>query len=131
LGFEIKGDSEKNAVTIDDGAARGNEESAIGVAVKGNAKGGAFCGDTLPQFFEMERTAAGVDVAAVGFGADRNDVAAEGGKKFGAELISGAVGAIKNDANAFQRSACNYAAAKKIQVLVVERIVWTKRRQSE
>jgi len=131
LRFEITRDGEKNAVAVDDGAVCGNEEGAIGIAIEGDAKGGAFGGNALLQFFEMKRAAAGVDVAAVGCGADCDDVAAEGGEKLGAELEGGAIGAIEHDAKTIERRAGNNAAAKKIEILMMEGIIRTESGKSE
>ena len=79
----------------------------------------------------MERTAAGVDIAAVGFGADTDDVATESREKFRAKLIGGAVGTVQNDAEAFERGAGDNAATQKIEVLMMERSIGPENRQSE
>jgi len=121
LGFEVTRDGEKNAVAVDDGAVRRDEQRAICVAVKGNAKCGALGAYALLQFFEMERAAFGVDIAAVRFGADADDVATERRKKFGAELVGGAIGAVENDAETLERSSGDHATAEKIQILMMER----------
>ena len=78
LGFEITRDGEKNAIPVDNGTVRRDKESAIGVAIKGDTECGAFDGNALLQFFEVERAAACVDIAAIGLGADADYVTAEG-----------------------------------------------------
>ena len=85
----------------------------------------------LLKLFEVERTATGVNVAAVGFGTDAHDVTAECGKKFGAKLVGGAVGAVQNDAEVFERSAGDNAATQEIEILMMKRIIGTKSRQGE
>jgi len=71
----------------------------------------------------MERAAAGVDVAAVRRGADGDDICAQRAEKFRAELVSGAIGAIKDDAQACELGAENDAAAEKSEIFGVERFV--------
>ena len=70
-------------------------------------------------------------VAAVGFGADTDDVAAESGEKFRAKLVGGAVGTVQDDAEAFERGAGDNAATQKIEVLMMKRSIGTESRQSE
>ena len=131
LGSEIARDGEKNAVPVDDGAVCRNEKSAIGVPIESNTECSTFRRHALLQFFEVERTAGGVDVAAVGFDADTDDVATETGEKFRAKLVGGAVGTVQNDAEAFERSAGDNAATQKIEVLMMKRSIGPESRQSE
>jgi len=55
-------------------------------------------------------------------GAHGDDVGAEGAEEFGPELVSGAVGAIENDAEACELRPGNEAAAKKSKIFSVEEI---------
>jgi hypothetical protein len=77
----------------------------------------------------MEGSAAGVDVAAVGRDAHRDDVRAERIKEFGAEFVGSAVGAIEKDAEAGELGAVNDAAAEKIEIFGVERSIGNEERR--
>ena len=92
-------------------------------SIEGNTESDALGGNALLKLLEVQRTATCVDVAAIGRSADGNDFAAQGFEKFGAELVGGAIGAIENDAKASKIRARNSAAAEKIQILMMERIV--------
>src|SRR5579859_2354282 len=74
----------------------------------------------------MERTAAGIDVTAIGRDTHRDDIGAERTKKLGTELVGGAVGTVQKDSKAGQFSSRKNAAAKKIKILGVERFVGDK-----
>jgi len=74
----------------------------------------------------MERTAAGIDVAAIGRYTHRDDIGAERTKKLGAEFIGGAIGAVQKDSKAGQFGSREDAAAKKIEIFSVERFVGDK-----
>jgi hypothetical protein len=121
LGFEMTGDGEENAIAVDDFSGFADEESAVGIAIKGDAKTGAFGDDALLQTLEMERTAAVVDVAAVGGNAHGDDVGAESAEEFGAELVGGAVGAVEDDAETGEAGSGEDASAEKIEIFGVER----------
>lgn len=69
----------------------------------------------------MERTAAGIYVAAIGRDTYRNDRSSERAEEFGAEFVSGAVGTIQKDAEAGKPGAGNDAAAEKIEIFSIER----------
>ena len=66
LGLEITRDGKEDAVAVDDFPRFASEEGAIGIAIEGNAEPGAFRDNPFLQAFEMERAAAGIDVAAIG-----------------------------------------------------------------
>jgi hypothetical protein len=121
LRFEMTGDGEENAIAVDDFSGFANEKSAVGIAIEGDAKTGAFCDDALLQALEMERTAAVVDVAAVWGDTHGDDVGAESAEEFGAELVGGAIGAVENDAEAGEASSWEDATAEKIEIFGVER----------
>ena len=114
LGFEVASDGEENAIAVDDFAGFANEEGAVGIAIEGHTELGALGDHALLQAFEMERAAAGIDVAAIGGDAHLDDVGAERAEEFGAELVGGAVGAIENDAEAGKIGAGKDTGAKKI-----------------
>lgn len=123
LGFEMTRGGKENAVAVDDCSGFADEEGAVGIAVKGDAELGAFRDDPLLQAFEVKRTAASVDIAAVGRDAHGDDVRAKRAEELRAEFVCGAIGAIQNDSKAGKTCARQYAAAKKLEVFGVERFV--------
>jgi hypothetical protein len=123
LGFEVARDGEENAVAVDDFSGFADEEGAVGIAVEGHAKPGALDDDALLEAFEMQRAAAGVDVAAIGRDAHGDDVGAQGAEEFGAEFRGGAVGTVQDHAETGEIGARKDPGAEKIQILGVERSV--------
>lgn len=117
----MTGDGEENAIAVHDFSRFADEERAIGIAIKGDAETGAFGDDALLQTLKMQRTAAVVDVAAVGGNTHGDDVGAESTEEFGAELVGGAVGAIENDAETGEAGSGEDATAEKIEIFGVER----------
>jgi len=81
------------------------------------------------QSIEMERTAACVDVAAIGRDAHRNDFRSKRVEEFGAEFISGTVGAIEEEAETGELGSVNDATAEKIEIFGVERRVGDEERR--
>ncbi len=65
LRLEITRDGEEDAVAVDDFPRFTGKEGAVGIAIEGNSEPGAFCDNPFLQAFEMERAAAGINVAAV------------------------------------------------------------------
>lgn len=126
LGFEVTSDGEENAVTIDDFPRFTDEEGAIGIAVKGDAELGAFRDDALLQAFEMKRTTACIDIAAVGRDAHRDDVRAKRAEELRAEFVCGAIRAIQNDSKAGKPCALKDAAAEEIEIFGVEGFIGWK-----
>ena len=114
---------EEHTIAINDSSFGGNEQSAVGVSIESDTERGAFGGHALLQFLQVERAATRVDIAPIGFGADANDVVTERREQFRAKLVSGAIGAVKNDAKTFVRSAGDGTAAEEIQILMMERVV--------
>lgn len=123
LRFEMTSDGQKNAVAIDDFPGLADEKCAIGIAIESDTEPAALRNDALPQTFEMQRSTTIIDVAAIRGDAHGDDVRAERTEEFGAKLVSGAVGAVQNNAKAGERCAGNDAAAKKIEIFGVERFV--------
>ncbi len=123
LRFEVARDGEKNAIPVNDFARFADEEGAVGISIEGHAELGALGDHALLQTFEMKRAAAGVDVAAVGRHTHREDLRAERAEEFGTEFVGGAVGAVQKDAEAGKFGSRKDAAAKKIEILGVERFV--------
>jgi len=74
----------------------------------------------------MERTAAGIDVAAIRRDTHSDDIGAERTKKLGTELVGGAIGTVQKDSKAGQFGSWEDAAAKKIKIFGVERFVGNK-----
>jgi len=77
LRFEITRHGEQNAIAVDDFSIGRDEKRAIRVAIESDAERGALGGNALLQFFKVKRAASRVDVAAIRFGADTDDIAAE------------------------------------------------------
>jgi hypothetical protein len=120
LGFEVTRDGQENTIAVDDFSRFANEEGAVGITVESNAELGALRQHSFLQTIEMERTAAGVDVAAIGRDAHRDDVCAKRMKEFGAEFEGGAIGTVKNDAEAGELGSVNDAAAEKVEIFGVQ-----------
>jgi hypothetical protein len=76
----------------------------------------------------MERTAAGVDVAAVGRYTHGDDIGAERTEELRAELVGSTVGAVEDDAETGELGSRKDATAKKIEIFGVERFVGDKER---
>jgi hypothetical protein len=121
LGFKMTCDSQENAVAVNNLSRFADKEGAVGIAVEGHAELGALGEHAFLQTIEMERTASGVDVAAIGRNTHGDNPRAERAKKFGAKFVGGAVGAVEEDAESGKPGAGNDATAKKIEILGVER----------
>src|SRR5580658_1353155 len=119
----MTGDREKNAVAVDDFSRFADEERAVGVAVESHSELSALGKHACLQSIEMERAAAGIDIAAIRGNAHRDNISAEGPKKFGAEFVSGAVGAVEQNAEAGELGSGNDATAQKIEIFGVERSI--------
>src|SRR5712671_5175602 len=120
LRFEEARGGQEHPVAIDDFPGGGNEQRAVGIAVKGHTERGAFGNHTLLQLVEMQRAATGVNIAAVGLIAHGDYVGAQRLKKLGGQSVGGAVGAIEDHAQAGKLGAGNDAAAQKLQVIRVQ-----------
>ena len=123
LGFEITRHGEKNAVAVDDFSVAGDEKGAVGVTVESDPESGALLGHTLLKSIQVKRATACVDIAAVWFRADGDDVTPKRKEEFRPKFIGGAVGAVQDDSEPLERGSRNGAAAEKVEVLVVERVV--------
>ena len=89
-----------------DGVACGvDEQHAIGVSVEGHAQRGALSHDCGSDVAEVRRAALHIDVAAIGFAGDEDDVSAEQLKELRRNGRSGAMRAVDDDAHARQRHA--------------------------
>ena len=121
--FKVARYGEEQTVDINDSSFGGNEKGAVGVSIESDSERGALRGHPLLQFLQVERAATRVDIAAVRFGADADDVITERREEFRAKLVSGAIGAVKNDAKPFVRSPGDGTAAEEVQILVMERVV--------
>jgi len=128
LGFEMARDGQENAVTVDDFSGFADEEGAVGIAIESNAETGALVDDAFLQAIEMEGTAGGVDVAAIGRYAHGDDIGAESAEEFGAEFVRGAVGTVKDDAETREIGSGEDAGAEKIEIFRVEGCVGDEER---
>ena len=65
LRFQEARGGEHHAIAVDDLAVFTDEKCAVGVAIECHSQRGFLLRDALAKRFEMQRTAAGIDVAAV------------------------------------------------------------------
>ncbi len=96
-GLEVAGAGEHDGVAVDDVAVLVGEEGAVGVAVEGDAEGGAGDFDLGGDDLGVEGAAVLVDVAAVGGGVGDVDGAVEGLEELRGDGAGGAVGAVEDD----------------------------------
>ena len=96
-GLEVAGAGEHDGVAVDDVAVLVGEEGAVGVAVEGDAHGGAGDFDLGGDDLGVEGAAVLVDVAAVGGGVGDVDGAVEGFEELRGDGAGGAVGAVEDD----------------------------------
>src|SRR5205085_2444419 len=119
LRFQEARDGQEHAIAIYDFSRLADKERAVSISIKGHAQLRFFLNNALLQTLQMERTAARVDIAAVGRNAHRYNVAAERAKQFRPQLVGCAVGAIQNDAKAAQFGSRNHFFSQKFQILRV------------
>ncbi len=129
LRLQITRDSEQHTVAVDDGTVRGDEEGAVGIAIEGHSECGLFGRNALLQFFEVQGTATRIDVAAVGLDSNANDVAAKRREDLRTELVCGAIGAVENNTEPFERGSRDDPAAQKVEILVMKRSICLEIRQ--
>ena len=103
-------------------AALVDQDDAIGVAVERDADVGAHLAHLLGQRFRRGRAAFLVDVEAVGFDADRDDVGAQFPQRFRHHLVGGAVRAIDHDAQAVERELARQRALGEFDVAVMHAV---------
>jgi hypothetical protein len=92
-----------DVVAVDQGAFLVAELDAVGVTVVGDADVGAEFADFRAEKLRVHGAALLVDVGAVGLVAVDEDLGTEFAKDAGGGLVGGAVGAIDDDAHAFER----------------------------
>ena len=103
-------DDRHQLVAVDDMAFFVDDQHAVGVAVERDADIGAHFAHFGGERFGRGRADVAVDVEAVGLDADREHLGAEFPQSFGRDLIGGAVGAIDDDAQAFEREIARQSA---------------------
>jgi len=111
LRFEMTSDGQENSVAVDDFPGFADEDGAIGITIESDTEPAALGDDALLQTFEMQRSTTIIDVAAIRGHAHGDNVRAERAEELGAEPISGAVGAVQNNAETGERCAGNNTAA--------------------
>ena len=97
-GLEVAGAGEHDGVTVDDVAALVGEEGAVGIAVEGDAHGGAGDFNLGGDDLGVEGAAVLVDVAAVGRSVGDLDGAVEGVEELRGDGAGGSVSAVEDDA---------------------------------
>ncbi len=107
-----RGDDVEQLIPIDDAAEMIDHDEPITVAIERKSHIGAHAGHGELQQLRRRGAAAIVDVAAVGRAADRHDLGAEVGEDARADLVGGAVGAVDDDLQPRQVSACGSVAAQ-------------------
>ncbi len=104
-GLQVAGRQQQDSVAVDDVAVLVREESAVGVAIEGDAHRGMANLDLRGDDLRVERTAVLVDVAAVGAGVGDDDFASEVREELRSNAGGGSVGAVDDDALAVEREA--------------------------
>ena len=132
LGFEESRGGKQHPVAVDDFPRFANEERAVSIAIEGHPETGFFHNHAPLQAFEVQGSAASVDVAAVGRNAHGNHVGSKRAKQFGSELVGCAIGAIENDAETSEFRSGDESFSEKFQIFRVQgfisgerwRILW-------
>ena len=92
-----------------------DDHHAVGVAVERDADVGAHLAHLAAQRVRRGRAAFLVDVEAVRLDADRDHLGAELPQRLGRHLVGGAVGAVDDHAQAFERQVARQACAWRIR----------------
>src|SRR5262245_29115521 len=88
------GDNRHELVAVDDVALFVHDHDAVGIAVESDTDIGAHLVDFADQVVRRGRAAIPVDVEAVRFYADPDDLGAEFPQRLGRHLVSGPIGAV-------------------------------------
>ena len=116
------GDDGEQLVAVDDMAALVDDHHAVGVAVERDADVGAHLAHLAAERGEIGRAAFLVDVEAVRLDADRDDLGAQLPQRAGRHLVGGAIGAIDDDAQAFEIDALRQRALGEFDIAVVHAV---------
>ena len=119
-GFQGACGGQQHGIAIHHLAAGRDEDGAVGIAVEGHAEIGAMGHDGLLQAFQVQRAAVQVDVAAVGLGADGDDVGAERAKQLRRQPVGCAVAAVDRQLHAVEAE--RRGLRQEIQVLPGQRL---------
>src|SRR3569832_630970 len=120
--FPALRDHGEELIAVDQMAALIDQDHTIGIAVERNADIDAQFAHLAAQRFRRRGAAFLVDVEAVGFDADGDDVGAELPQRFGRHLVGGAVGAIDNDTQAFEAKLARQRALGEFDVAVMHAV---------
>ncbi len=97
------GDHGEQLVAVHDMAALVHDQHAVGVAIERNADVGAHLAHLARQRRQVGGTAIFIDVEAIRIDADGNHVGAQFPQRARRDFVGGAVGAIDDNAQAFER----------------------------
>ena len=103
LGLQLQRTQRNQPIAVDDVAAVVDSDHAIAVAVEGQPCGRAMLDDCAGQRSGVRRAAAGVDVGAIRFGVDDDQVGAERPQSRWCGGAHRTVGTIEHDAHPAQR----------------------------
>lgn len=109
-------DHRHQLVAVDDLALLVDDQHAVGVAVERDSDIGAQLPDLRHERRRMGRADIAVDVEPVGLVADGDDLGAELPEGFRRHLVTGAVGAIEHDAQAFQAHVARHGTLGKLDI---------------
>ena len=116
LALQLMAAHQQDRIAVDDLAAMIDEDRAIAVAVEGNAHRAAARHHQLRQLFRMGRSAAEVDVAAVGPIAHDDGLEAEAVEQLRPHRGRRAVGAVEHDREALDLGGLGKDDAEVIEV---------------
>ncbi len=116
----VTGDQPKNLIAVDEGAVLVGEHRPVGIAIEGNAEIGTVATDRLAHSLWCRRAAVQVDVRAVRTDVQRDDLRAQLEQDLRRHPISGAIRAIEDDAQPFQRAAAGQRVLDELDVAAVD-----------
>ena len=115
-------DHGEQLIAVDQMAVLVRDQNAVGIAVERDANIGAHLAHLAAERFGRGRTAIVVDVEAIRLDADRHHVGAKLPQRIGRDPVGGAVGAVDDDAQAFERQVARQRAFGEFDIAVVHAI---------
>ena len=119
---QLSRDHRQDLVAVDQMAVLVGDHHAVGVAVERDADIGAHLAHLAAERIGRRRAAVAVDVEAVRLDADGDDVGAQLPQRLGRHPVGGAVGAIDDDAQAFERQIARQRALGELDIAVVHAV---------
>ena len=116
------GDHGEKLVAVDQMAVLVRDQDAVGIAVERDADIGAHLAHLAAERFRRGRAAIVVDVEAVRLDPDRDHVGAKLPQRVGRDPVGGAIGAVDDDAQAFERQVARQRAFGEFDVAVVHAV---------